>query len=634
MSEGGAKQSALEDRRERRRALLVLALVATVFVVYAALFIPHLTNNFFGDVEFTGWCGPIGRWIAHGARPYIDFVLPIPPGSFAILALIGKLLGRFLLQDELWLNALCQLAMALLAYVIAARFTTRENALAVSICSLIVLLELNKECAYDPTAQLTAWGSIAVGVAALCARGRRARRARWAVAGLLAGFTLAFKQSTGVGAIGGWLVAIAYLWFAERLAGARDRARERLDDGAAWLVGVAGGLVLVAALVLALRGSLSGFIQAVFIDGPKLKGGSGHLVVDLFGYLARSAAFIASIGFLFGLSAVGLRLVMKNGGLHVGDEPRRRAPLTWRRALALAAVALVTFGTAGGLLLSHYRGIRPKWVRVFDGLHAVPSFGLAFLCVFFVAHCVRVPRDDDEERVDANAARGGHVFNAAVIVALSVSLLHNTSAPEFRAFYDNNPIIPFALLALFVALDRARLAPFKALAIVLTLASLFGNRLDRALRARIPMGSRGYWAGMYVSSRGRDIALAALEVRSLTSPTDTVLVLPEDVNLAALIGRPRPPLKGAIVFVDQYPKRLAAADIRVLHEHPPKVVVLNPTEKVIWQQLFRVWSGKSGAERVIDFVEKDLLPGHYELAATAHTRFLWQPTTLQVWVRK
>lgn len=634
MKEGGSTPSAREARGERRRALAVLAVLSVAFLVYAALFVPHLTNNFFGDVEFTGWCGPIGKRIAEGARPYVDFVLPIPPGSFAILALVGKLMGRFLLQQELWLNALCQLAMALLAYAITVRFTTRENALAISICSLIALLGLNKECAYDPTAQLTAWSSVAVGVTALGAAGRRARRWRWAVTGLLASFTIAFKQSTGAGAIGGWVLALGYLWCSEKLSGSGDRARARVDDAAAWLVGVAGGLVLVVALVLGVHGSLAGFIRAVFIDGPKLKGGTGHLIGDLYGYLVRSPAFIASFGFLFGLCAFGLRLIVKNGGLHVGDEARRHVRLTTLRTVALALVAVATFAPASGLLLSRYTGIRLGWVHLFDAMRVVPAFGLAFLTAFFVAHLVRVPREGAEGRLSADAVRGGHLFNAAVLVALSISLLHNTSAPEFRAFYDNNPIIPFALLALFVAFDRAKLAPLKPVAIVLILSALFGSRLNRAMRARIPMGSRGDWAGMYVSPRGRDIALAALEVRRLTRPTDTVLVLPEDVNLAALIGRPRPPLRGAIIFVDQYPARLAAGDIRVLREHPPKVIVLNPKERVLWEQLFHVWSGDSGAERIIDFVDKDLLPRHYELKYSVPTRFVWQHSTLQVWLRK
>ena len=37
------------------------------------------------------------------------------------------------------------------------------------------------------------------------------------------------------------------------------------------------------------------------------------------------------------------------------------------------------------------------------------------------------------------AERAGHIVNALVIVTLAISLLHNTSAPEFRAFLSAFP---------------------------------------------------------------------------------------------------------------------------------------------------------------------------------------------------
>jgi len=230
--------------------------------------------------------------------------------------------------------------------------------------------------------------------------------------------------------------------------------------------------------------------------------------------------------------------------------------------------------------------------------------------------------------------RVGHSVNATVIAALAISLLHNTSAPEFRAFYDNNPIIPVAFLFLFIGLDRARLAPVKALAVVLTLCAVFSNKLGRALDARTPVGDHGFWAGMKVSPRGVVALRAVRRIRQLTGPDDTVLVLPEDVDFAAEIGRPRPKLRGAIVFVDQYPDRLAARDIAWLRAHPPKVIVIHPNRPTQWAQLFRIWSGDSGAEHVLRFVLNDLLPRDYRRDSTYPTQFLWHDATLEVWVRK
>jgi hypothetical protein len=170
--------------------------------------------------------------------------------------------------------------------------------------------------------------------------------------------------------------------------------------------------------------------------------------------------------------------------------------------------------------------------------------------------------------------------------------------------------------------------------VALTLGSLFGNRLDRAMEARTAMGRLGYWAGMRVGPRAVDLAHAALQIQRLTAPTDTVLVLPEDVQLAALISRPRPRLRGAIVFVDQYPRRLAPDDIQELRRHPPKVIVRHPAEAHLWTQLFRVWSGDSGAQQVLDFVNSELLPNRFERLSVTRTSWLWRDATLEIWVRR
>jgi hypothetical protein len=162
---------------------------------------------------------------------------------------------------------------------------------------------------------------------------------------------------------------------------------------------------------------------------------------------------------------------------------------------------------------------------------------------------------------------------------------------------------------------------------------LFGGRLDRAIAARRSIGPAGHWGGMKVSERGRELALLARHVQTLTAPGDSVLVLPEDLALARLIDRPRPPLRGAIVFVDQYARHLAADDIRALAAHPPKVIVVHPSEMHLWVQLFRVWSGDSGAQQLLEYVQKELLPARYRLESKRRTRFIWNDATLEVWLR-
>jgi hypothetical protein len=176
-----------------RTELILLILLGVSFALFALLFVPRLTNAHFGDVEFTGWSGPVAEHVVRGERPYVDFVLPIPPGSFAILALVQRAMGGALLLQELWLGAVIHLFLALLAFAIASRITTPLNAVLVAVCSLVSLINMYKECAYDHTAQLTAWCSVATGVRALFAEDTHSGRRYWL-------FTGAFAASSQAGA--------------------------------------------------------------------------------------------------------------------------------------------------------------------------------------------------------------------------------------------------------------------------------------------------------------------------------------------------------------------------------------------------------------------------------------------------
>jgi hypothetical protein len=597
------------------------------YLAFAAFFVPRLTNVHFGDVEFTGWSGPLGERLLRGERPYVDFVLPIPPGSFLVLAAVQKLMGRALLQQELWVNATAQLLMALTAYAIAVRLTTRANAILVALSTLVALFWLHKECAYDHTAQLVVWLSFATGVRALLDAPGPGRDRYWIGTGFFASLTLLFKQSTGTGALLGWGAAFVYLVVAERTVLGRSVVSR--GDVRRFALGAALGLGVLW-LTLALLGStLGAYFSAVFLDGPKLKGGSWLLIKHVIGYVTIQDAWMSSIVFTVGLTLLGVRLIKQHGHLQLGDEPQRRETESLGRVQTtlVAAVTVGTFALAVALIVRS-KALNPDFLLVIDRLRTVPHFGLVLGCGFFVGHLqVRGMSSNDDARAVC------HAINALLIAVLATTLLHNTSAPEFRVFYDNNPIIPFAFLFVYVALDRAALDKLKFVVIICVVATLFGSRLDRALVAKISVGRTGHWAGMKVNERGRDIALAARRVQALTAPQDTVLVLPEDVQLAALIGRPRPPIRGAIVFVDQYAEHLAARDIQTLTSHPPKVIVLHPPEMHLWAQLFRIWSGDSGAQKVLEFTQRELLPKRYRLDSTTNTRWLWRDATLQIWVR-
>ena len=621
---------------ERRDRLLAAGLVALALVsvfAYEAACLPRITNAHFGDVEFTGWSGPLGSRLLRGDRPYLDFVLPIPPGSFVLLAIIEKAFGRPLLLQELWLNAAAQLWMGVVAYFIARTFTSRRTSTFVSIATLVTVIQLNKECAYDHTAQAVAWTSLLAGMRALLAAEKSRSLRYWVLAGFFAGFTLLFKQSTGIGAMAAWVAAFAYLALVEVFSGHPEEAHALRLPAARYLQGIGLGLGAAWGVLVLLGSTFRAFFQAVFLDGSVLKGGFKFLVKNLWIYLSEFPAYPASLTIIAVLVMIGARWVRLEGPtLHVGDEPARTARFsTWE--VPCLALILAGSSAAAVLFLVKGSGAYPStWIEHFDRMKFGPPLSLVTACVLFVAHLIRV--GPEAPPAAAASARSGHRLNAVFIAALVCSLLHNTSAPEFRPFYDNNAIIPVAFLSLFVVLERARVRPIAVLYVLGLVLSVGGNKYFRAATATTRVDPALHWGQMRVNEHGNQIVRVATRVRELTHADDTVLVVPEDVQMAALIGRPRPHLLGAIVFVDQYAPRLADDDIARLDENPPKVVVVHPRDKLGWQKFFRIWSGESGAERVIQHVLEKLLPNQYVLDSSYPTMFLWEGAALDVYVRK
>ena len=117
-------------------------------------------------------------------------------------------------------------------------------------------------------------------------------------------------------------------------------------------------------------------------------------------------------------------------------------------------------------------------------------------------------------------------------------------------------------------------------------------------------------------------------VRGLTQPTDTVLLLPDDPNVAAWFDRPRPPVGSAIVFVDQYGMQYVDADVARLRATPPKVIVIGPRN---W------WSKPSWNSSVIDLIRtlrSDVLPGGYTPYVQVPIVYRGLDDAMEVWLRR
>lgn len=603
------------------RTVAGVASLSLAFALYAVAAVPRLTNNLVGDSEFTGWTGPVAERFFTGETPYRDFVLPIPPGAFVVLWLAQRLMGERLLT-ELVVGAVCHLGMAWLAYAICRPWASRATSLAVAAASLATVVQLYKECAYDHTAQLVVWGAACAGSWGLTSAAGPRRTRCWVVAGALAMLTLGFKQSTGVGAVAGWVGGLALAWVLAAVARRPSAQRLVLADARHFGAGLVLGALGVGLLLLITGSSFTGFLQSAFGDGAELKGGTGQLLQNLVGYLFQFETWPASLGFTAIAAWVLHRIISRDPRLRLGaTPPAARGPLVLVGALGCA------FFVAAALALSSNVELRPAWLTWAERMKYVPSFGLLVLGLLLAWRLVRGESGEDDGDVDARP-RSLVVLGVAT---LACSLLHNLSSPNYRPFYDNNPIIPVSFLLLLLALEHAALPRLVPAVLVLALGVLFGNKLSYHLEATEPV-TEGHWAGLRVGERGRAVVEAARRARELAGD-DTVLVLPEDVALARLVGRPRPPIRGAIVFVDQYPRRLLRADLEALERQPPKVVIVHPAKPELWRSMFAIWSTQSAAAELnLRFIEH-WLPARYRLDSVHPTRFARTRAELQIWVR-
>jgi hypothetical protein len=106
-------------------------------------------------------------------------------------------------------------------------------------------------------------------------------------------------------------------------------------------------------------------------------------------------------------------------------------------------------------------------------------------------------------------------------------------------------------------------------------------------------------------------------------------MLPEDPATEALIGCPRPKLRGAIVFVDQFPDHVFKHDLLALQASPPDVLVLHPNDNR-WNRMYRIWTLKSAAARLqVEFLESRR-ETMYRIDSTYSTWSFDAPSTMEL----
>lgn len=583
-----------------RASRIVLGCFMLCFLGFAMLYVPRLTNPLWSDAEFTGWVSPIAHRMLEGQRIYQDFTLPIPPASFALMAAVQAITGRFFLIDELWLCTICQILMLPIGYALVRPFTTARNATLVTMTMVPVIIAAPKEIAYDHTALLVAWASLALLLHGLLKPSGRTRALWLLSAGLAAGFTLAFKSSTGVGAVAACGAMITTLgWIGLRRDGSSAR-KPLAIDAAMVTAGITGGAVATLVLVAALGGSVPEFVRVVFVDGPALKGGKSQAILNLLSYTIIQTPTHVSFFTALIVAYVLVRLWGKRDAMLVALDPAppdaaERGFAGWVFAVPMILFVFLVFGLAGLLLAGNANRV-PFALQVSAGFGgAGPMIGLFTLLLLLVANFTKAGSFRDRRAIFAALAIGSGVL----------SLMHNLSDPKHRPLYDNNPIIPLVILSLLILFDQAKSRILKYALVCLMLTGIFGGKYPRWLMARTPVDDPGFWSGLRISNNGEILLSAAKRARELAGPHGTVMTLPEDPMFEALIGRPRPKLTGAIVFVDQFPEHVLESDTAKLNAEPPTVLVLHPDVDVGWNAVYRIWSLNSPAARLQnDFLRK------------------------------
>ena len=218
------------------------------------------------------------------------------------------------------------------------------------------------------------------------------------------------------------------------------------------------------------------------------------------------------------------------------------------------------------------------------------------------------------------------------------------SVSELRWAYDNNPLVILALVFLlspfFAFLRRSCRTLLQAVLVFLFLAIILLSWVSTVHQISIVISCTRacpeirHLSGALLrpESEGMRELVRVVRLRSTPASHDTVLLLPEDPNVEAWFDRERPGLSSAIIFVDQYWDRYVEQDFAELKRNPPRIIVIGPRNS--WRWFFHQWHAQRGAERLIDLVQRELLPRTYDLAKQQPIVYAGRKYFMDVYVRR
>ena len=605
--------------------MLVLALVALAFVLVPA----HWTSIWL-DREFTGGIGPLANRLVDGQRLYADGMhSPVPPLSFVLMRVVGG-------GDATWLtgsivNYVFQtLALGVTWLALRRTFGARVG-FAATLCTVPIFLALPKTVLYD--AMVEFWVACAAWIVA-------ARPRRWPVLlGAVSAAAIMTKQSTGLGVAAGVLLGLVVASPDARPFTERWWRRCALYLAAMVL---AAAVLVVAVAPWAAPG---GLVHDVLVTGAQPKGTPHATIEKLLRWAAEVAVFAVSYAVAIALVVradrrFNLRSRLPGAGHASWWREARDADAHRFGPLALSGAAVTGAAVGAASWSFHVRRLADPWTVSPDWIEPEVlkyRFPATFAAVTVVAG---VGLWRHYRRADERGRRFLGVFSVLACAAVGMSL----STTWLRWTYDNNPLIAFGLacvivtviwLAKLVSANGVRAAALSAAGTFLVSALCWASLGDQVWVANSadqswPEIAHLKRAGLRPESSGTRTLVA--RVRALAAPHEKVLLLPEDPNVQAWFERPRPKLTSAMVFPDQYWDRYVDEDFDRLRADPPKVIVIGP--RGIWRGFSHYVHVNWGAERLVDRVQRELLPHRYRMAPAVPVRVIGRDDWMDVAVRE
>lgn len=528
------------------KKLLELSLLLLQMLGLGLLIIPGHTSTYWWEPEATGWVIPLANRLGSGPALYSDGAHgPLPPLSYILAYLLTG--GQGVWWHESLLNYLCQCLTILVMFAVLVRLCGRLTAYVACSASLAVFIALPKSILYDSMAQM--WVAVATLLALEVTR-RPDRRIWPFLLGGVLGLLIMTKQSTAVGAIAGSSLFLI--------------RRRGIGDVLALCSGTM-ATTLLALLALSPWVDPRGFFYDTLVTGSDPKGGLSAALARL-GIFGLQLLAHGSIVLVLGLAFLCWQ------GPKVGclsdfrpdDSGLRAGLLIWPLALALGMVGLFT-----------------QWRY---GLPSITAYWMWPALVFYLACVARAGTDSQR---------------AVAVVTFSSAVGHSLSVPDFRFFYDNNPLLVLVLAHLVEQFFKAPadwfrwrwwgvpVVPVTPVVILLIGAWLHATpNLHMLGQAKIQAQDIPHLAGAKLPERADGLLAMVREVRARTSPTDRVLLLPEDPNLVPWFDRRRPNLTSSVLFFDTYWDRFVDEDLRRLQDDAPEVIIIGP--HLQWAQ-FATW---------------------------------------------